>query len=257
ELVGGQVGLATPGIFVMFIVGMMLVVRNARRVPAQGVLLWMMLVPMVVFAMHALGDRVQANWPVIVYPLLAVAAAQVTWAGWKPAVALGGVLCALVFVQAAFEPLPLSAHTDVMLRQVGGWPALAAEVDGRAMPGDFVTACDYGTASELALYLPHRTVAGMEPRWTLFNLPHELHGQGLMLCNPRRVFDRRYFAMVEAVGSLRRHGRIRDAETLDLYRVRMADPVPPDQPPGIAILSRAPMTGPQASLPQDMLQAAP
>ncbi|CUW47320.1 ArnT family glycosyltransferase [Novacetimonas hansenii] len=257
ELVGGQVGLATPGIFVMFIVGMMLVIRNARRVPAQGVLLWMMLVPMVVFAMHALGDRVQANWPVIVYPLLAVAAAQVTWAGWKPAVALGGVLCALVFVQAAFEPLPLSAHTDVMLRQVGGWPALAAEVDGRAMPGDFVTACDYGTASELALYLPHRTVAGMEPRWTLFNLPHELRGQGLMLCNPRRVFDRRYFATVEAVGSLHRHGRIRDAETLDLYRVRMADPVPPDQPPGIAILSRAPMTGPQASPPQDMLQAAP
>ena len=78
-----------------------------------------------------------------------------------------------------------------------------------------------------------------------------------MLCNPRRTFDRRYFATVEAVGSIRRHGRIRDAETLDIYRVRMADPVPPDLRPGIAILSRDLTAETRASLRQDTLQAAP
>ncbi|MBY4639961.1 glycosyltransferase family 39 protein [Gluconacetobacter entanii] len=257
ELVGGQVGLATPGIFVLFLAGVVLVTRNARRVPAQGVLLWMIVVPTAVFVTHALGDRVQANWPVILYPLLAVAAAQLTWKGWKPAVALGGVLCALVFIQAAFEPLSLSAHTDVMLRQVGGWPGLADEVEGRAMPGDFVTACDYGTASELALYLPRRAVVGMEPRWALFNLPHGIRGEGLMLCNPRRTFDRRYFATVEPVGSITRHGRIRDAERLDIYRVRMNDPVPPDLLPDIAILSRDLTAVTQASGPRGRIQAAP
>ncbi|PYD77113.1 4-amino-4-deoxy-L-arabinose transferase [Novacetimonas pomaceti] len=238
ELVGGQAGLATPGIFLFFAGGMAWMLRHARRVPACGLLSWMVLVPTVVFVVHALGDRVQANWPVILYPMLAVAAAQLAWKWWKGAVALGAVLCVLIFVQAAFEPLPLSAHTDVALRQMGGWPQLAAQVDAIAMPDDFVTACDYGTASELALYMPQRTVVGIEPRWALFNLPHAIRGEGIMVCNPRRTFDPRFFAQVSRVGTLRRHGRIRDAEMLDVYRVRMADTLPDDLQSEIAVLSR-------------------
>ena len=87
ELAGGQIGLATPGVFVLFAVGVViaanLTVRS--RDPAWSLLAAMSVPPALVFLQHALGDRVQGNWPAILYPAAAIAAAGLTAPIWRKA----------------------------------------------------------------------------------------------------------------------------------------------------------------------------
>ncbi|MBE7729339.1 4-amino-4-deoxy-L-arabinose transferase, partial [Komagataeibacter sp. FXV3] len=142
----------------------------------------------------------------------------------------GGVMFgALVYMQALLAPLPLSAHTDVALRQMAGWRDLATRIADHAGPGDFIAACDYGTAAELATVMPGRVVVGMEPRWALFNLPHDVAGEGIMVCNPRRDFDRDDFTSVQPVATLTRGRRKRVAERVTLYRVSLRPDLSPAQ----------------------------
>ncbi|AHI25884.1 putative 4-amino-4-deoxy-L-arabinose transferase [Komagataeibacter xylinus E25] len=222
ELAAGQVGLMTPGVAAFFIGGQVVVLRHARREAGCALLSCMTLLPACVFVQHAMGDRVQANWPVVIYPMLAAGTAMMAWRWGRWAVGGGVVVGALVYLQALFAPLPLSAHADVALRQMAGWRGLAAGIEAQARPGDFIAACDYGTAAELAAVMPGRVVVGMEPRWALFNLPHDVAGDdGIMACNPRRDFDRDDFTSVEPVVTLERgrHGRV--AERVTLYRVSL------------------------------------
>ncbi|MBV0887960.1 glycosyltransferase family 39 protein [Komagataeibacter oboediens] len=237
ELVMGQLGLMTPGIAAFFIWGQVVLLRRARRDAGAALLSCMTLLPACVFVQHAIGDRVQANWPVVIYPMLAVGAATVAWRWGRWAAAGGIVIGALVYMQALFGLLPLSAHTDVALRQMAGWRDLAVRVEDHAGQGDFIAACDYGTAAELARVLPGRVVVGMEPRWALFNLPHDVSGAGIVVCNPRRGFDRDVFTSVQPVGTLvrGRHGRV--AERVDLYRVILRADLSPAQRDSIVRLS--------------------
>lgn len=74
ELVGGQIGLATPILFALFVLGTAAAAARWRapswRLPAA-----LVLPGALVFLQHALGDRVQANWAAILYPGAALAAA--------------------------------------------------------------------------------------------------------------------------------------------------------------------------------------
>nr|WP_255673874.1 glycosyltransferase family 39 protein [Komagataeibacter sp. FNDCF1] len=226
ELVGGQLGLMTPGIAIFFAGGLVFALRRARTTPGAALLACMTCVPACVFAQHALGDRVQANWPVVIYPLLAVGTAGLGWR-WGAWAAGGGIVMGgAVYVQALLAPLPLSAHADVALRQMAGWQELATRIGAVARTGDFIAACDYGTAAELATVLPGRTVLGMEPRWALFSLPHGATGEGIMVCNPRRDFARADFASVQPLGMVMRGRRGRAAEPEGLYRVRLRTDLP-------------------------------
>ena len=76
ELVGGQIGLATPLVWALCMAGLAVAVRRAwrSRDPAWSLLAALSLPPVLVFLQHAFGDRVQGNWPAIIYPALAVAA---------------------------------------------------------------------------------------------------------------------------------------------------------------------------------------
>lgn len=223
ELLLGQMGLMTPGIAAFFIWGQVGLVRRARQMPGAALLACMALLPACVFMQHALGDRVQANWPVVIYPVLAVGSAVVAWRWWRWAAGGGLLMGALVYIQALFAPLPLSPHTDVALRQMAGWRELASRIAAQAPAGEFIAACDYGTAAELAAVMPGRIVVGMEPRWTLFNLSHDISGSGVMVCNPRRSFSRDDFIEVEPMTRLARERRGHVAEMVDLYRVRLRD----------------------------------
>ncbi|RFD18445.1 4-amino-4-deoxy-L-arabinose transferase, partial [Komagataeibacter melaceti] len=228
ELLLGQVGLMTPGIAAFFIWGQVCLLRRARQLPGARLLACMSVLPACVFVQHAVGDRVQANWPVVIYPMLAVGAALVVWRWWRWAMGGGLVIGALVYAQALFAPLPLSAHTDVALRQMAGWRSLAGQIATTARPGEFIAACDYGTAAELATVMPPRyPVVGMEARWALFDLPHGVSGDGIMVCNPRRTFSHDAFTSVERIGTLLRGRHGRTAEAVDLYRVHMRDDLSP------------------------------
>ncbi|MGH7121790.1 MAG: glycosyltransferase family 39 protein [Acetobacteraceae bacterium] len=179
ELVGGQIALATPLIFVLAVAGTWQLARDAWRngEPAAQLLSLLTLVPAALFLEHALGDRVQGNWPAVLYPSALLAGAALAGQPWvrlrAPAVVLGLVITGVVYVQATAQPLVLPARHDPALRQLGGWENLAegvAEI-GRENGAAFVAATNYGLAAELALHNPGpQPVVGVGSRWRLFRL---------------------------------------------------------------------------------------
>ncbi len=177
ELLGGQIGLATPLLAVLFAAGFWLVFREARRGAAGPVLLTALLgVPSLVFLEHALGGRVQANWPSVLYPQAAIAAAALggSWRCWRaPAAALGLLLTGAIWVQALWSPLPLPAHLDPALQRLAGWGRLAEGVVRVAGAGRarFVVADNYGLAAEMAWHMaPGVPVLAVGERWRWFAL---------------------------------------------------------------------------------------
>ena len=229
ELAAGQLGLATPLVLALCALGSW---RAARRWPEPGpaLLACLVLLPAAVFMQHALGDRVQANWPAILYPAAALAAAGLAPRGWALASLLGLALTAPVYLQAAAAPFALPRRLDVTLARLGGWGALSRDVAGRVAglgPVAFVAADEYGLAAELAWQaaagpgLP--PVVGVQPRWRLFTLPGAAIGgsTGLLLRSARRSGPPDPAAWSEAV-ALGRLARVRDgvtAEEYTLYRV--------------------------------------
>jgi len=166
ELLGGQIGLATPLIFVLFGVGIWGCLKRNQ------LLAWLALVPAVVFVTHALGDRVQPNWPAVIYPVLALAALEAGWRIRWPVVS-GLVLTFIVCIQAVFSPLHLIPHRDPVLRLTGGWDDFSRQLAlrARAEGATALAAEDYGLAARLAFTQDILPVLGTDPRWHLFRLP--------------------------------------------------------------------------------------
>lgn len=131
--------------------------------------------------------RVQANWPVVLYPALAVAAVLPVWRGSLASSLLGMALVGVIVVQAAFSPVTLSPHFDMTLRQMGGWQEFAQSVAARTPASSVLVADEYGLAAELSFYAPKgRRVMAVEPRWNLFDLPRAACGEGYLICSHRR-----------------------------------------------------------------------
>ncbi len=230
ELVLGQLGLATPVIAVLCGAGIVLAARRWRD-PAWGLLAALTIVPGLVFLQHATGDRVQANWPSILYPAAAIAAAGLG-GRWivlrRPGIALGLALTGLVWVQGMAAPLPLPMRLDPTLLRLGGWDGLAADIDaiGRRENAAFVAADNYGLAATMARLLPaDMPVLGAEARWALFDLPDAkaiIAGRsGLMLRSARREGgpDPADWTEITEVATLERSRGGMTAERFRLYRV--------------------------------------
>jgi 4-amino-4-deoxy-L-arabinose transferase-like glycosyltransferase len=224
ELVLGQIGLATPLLLAVFCVGLWRL-RRAWREPGPVLLLALTLLPALVFVQHAVGDRVQANWPAVIYPGAALAAALAGVAYWRSATALGAAISALLFIQATAAPLALPRNLDFLLIRTAGWDDLARDVAREAalQGAGFVAADDYGLASELALRLPG-PVIGVEPRWALFDLPAApLAGEtGLLVRSTRRtdIPEHGIWPGAVAIGQFARGRGGVTAETYILYRVQ-------------------------------------
>jgi 4-amino-4-deoxy-L-arabinose transferase-like glycosyltransferase len=228
ELLGGQAGLATPVVFVLCAAGAWAALRRWRE-PAWGLLAALIWVPLGVFVEHALGDRVQGNWPAILYPAAAIAAAGLERARrWVwPGVVLGLALTVLVWGQAASGLLPLPARADPTLR-LAGWGGLASDAAAaaRGAGASFVAADNYGVAAELARWLPPDIpVVGVGSRWRFFALPDAwplMAGKpGLLVRSVRRGDDipmDDWVTLAPAGEAVRpRHGVT--AERFGLYRV--------------------------------------
>jgi 4-amino-4-deoxy-L-arabinose transferase-like glycosyltransferase len=203
ELVAGQIGLVTPLIFVFFAGGIVLAARQAWRTrdPVWTLLASLTLPAIVLFTEHALGDRVQGNWPAIIYPAAGIAAAGLTWRRlFAPALALGFGITLMVYAQTSLALLPLPTRLDPIALRLAGWDELAAEVEAvRQREGASFVACDqYGVAAELARSLPAGVaVVGIEPLWARFDLPHaSLVGQRGILVRSGRDGDQPEIAEV-------------------------------------------------------------
>lgn len=225
ELVGGQVALATPPIFLLFAAGLWRIGAGAvRRDPAStllGALAWPGLL---LFLEHALGARVQANWLAIVYPPLAIAAAAVGARWWKAAAGFGLAITAVVYLQAAAAPFALPRRLDPTLIRLAGWDGLAQAADAlrRDQGLAFLAAEDYSLAAPLAWWSPPGTqVVGAEARWRLFRLPRRDGGAGLLLLSDRRREgpDPALWGEAAEIGHLVRSRTGVEAEGFRVYRV--------------------------------------
>ena len=234
ELVAGQIGLATPVVFLFCTAGVWLAIRRTWRGRDLG---WSLpaataIVPALVFLQHALGDRVQANWPAIVYPGAAVAAAGLQGRFWSqlrlPAMATGLALTLAVYLQATAAPLKLPRHYDPTLSRLGGWRGLAERIEAaRVQAGArFVADGSYGEAAELARLLPaDAPVVGIASRWSLFALPDGRatmgDGVGLLLQSARQADppDAAEWDSIAEIETLARERNGVVAESYHLYRV--------------------------------------
>jgi 4-amino-4-deoxy-L-arabinose transferase-like glycosyltransferase len=238
ELVLGQLGLATPVIFVLCVAGVFRVTRLAltRRDQASGLLVALALLPALVFIQHALGDRVQGNWPEIIYPAAVIAAAglPLTMRWLRPALAVGFVMTLVIYAQAVASPIPIGGVSDPTIRVLGGWAGLSKAVQSRATQtgARFVAVDEYGLGSELALRLPASLpLVADDPRWALFKLPHPgialAPGTiGLLVRTTRRHSppDAKAWASMEDIGVLGRGRYGRVGESYRIYLVTVGTP---------------------------------
>ncbi|GAB6854705.1 ArnT family glycosyltransferase [Asaia astilbis] len=164
ELTGGQIGLATPLIFILFGIGLVWCLKRSGTQSVPRLLACLCVVPIAVFVQHAFGGRVQANWPVVLYPAVALAAAA-TGRRIGLACGLGLVLTGLVTLQGIAAPVPLSAHHDVIARQTADWSGLSERLHKELPDGEALVAGDYALASILAYQGPGHRVFSYDKRW--------------------------------------------------------------------------------------------
>jgi 4-amino-4-deoxy-L-arabinose transferase-like glycosyltransferase len=162
-LLGGQLGLVTPILFVVLAVA---VWHGLRRSAPDRVF-----VPSIVaigvfafFVWSALRHSVEPNWPApALLPAIVVWAVRPRLGAWDRAgLALAGVVLALIYAQALVPFLPIRAKADPIARGAG-WDALAREVAAARGPAAWVAANRYQDASELAFHLAdHPTVFSLD-----------------------------------------------------------------------------------------------
>jgi hypothetical protein len=180
-----------------------------------------------VFVEHAFADRVQGNWPAIIYPQAVIAAAGLQAPRWRrlyrPAVLLGLAITLVVYLQATLALLPVPVRLDPSALQLAGWPELATQVEAarRREGASFVATDQYGVGSELAYWLPgDAPVVGIEPRWRMFDLPAAaLDGRvGILVRSARReaLSATGPWVALEQAGSVARQ---RDGQTVERYRL--------------------------------------
>ena len=231
ELVGGQLALATPVIAVLCAAAVLAAIRRGTRErPGWVLLAGLSAIPAAVFTLHALGERVQANWPAIAYPAACIAAAGLAarWRRWiRPGLALGFGMTGAVWLQATLAPLPLPMRLDPTLLRMAGWAALADDIAAIARREGIaiVASTNYGHAALLARLLPPgMQVVGLEGRWSLFRLPDArpvLEGRPLLLLHSARRDERLETDDLAAPRPLATLTRGRDglaAEEFRLYR---------------------------------------
>lgn len=211
-LFGGQFLLLTPVIACLAVRGLWRL--RVEKAPGAALLLWLTLLPAMVFLEHVFTNRVESNWPAILYPSACLAAAAIPSRWLRSALLVGFGLTALVYVQSLTGFLPLPAKRDTTALQMAGWQALAQEA--AATHPAFLTADTYTVASELAFYAPPSVpVLGFSSRWRYFNWKvAPIAGQsGLLLVRQGR------HPCLEPVASLTRRRGNQTVATYQLCRI--------------------------------------
>ena len=175
EMIGGQLGLATPILGVLLFLAIIVTVRNEWRLREYSsatskagirfALGAVAITPFVFFAISAWKRPIEPNWPALAYAasVVLLASSRASWANarwWKAGVAFAAMVI-VAAVGQTWKPLaPVAAKRDPIAR-AHGWAELATAVQ-RARNDSFlsgtskrwVAAERYQDASELAFNLP-------------------------------------------------------------------------------------------------------
>lgn len=174
EMLGGQVGLASPILFVLMAGAVWFALRDGWRMrrdlaptdpmARRFALAVIAVAPLAFFAVSAWRRSVEANWPAMIYPgaIMLLATGEKPWAygrWWRRGQAVAAMLLAIVAWQAATPVLPIPPRKDPIAR-AHGWETLAAAVDDsrqsnflKGTVDQWVAADRYQDASELAFHL--------------------------------------------------------------------------------------------------------
>jgi 4-amino-4-deoxy-L-arabinose transferase-like glycosyltransferase len=177
ELLGGQIGVASPIAFGLVAVAAVDTLRSsAPRDPRTSLLARTVVIVFAFFAVTALRHRVEANWPAPAYvaavPLAAAWAVRVKAERWAwGACALGGAISAalLAHVVRPFASVPPAVDP---LGQIEGWNDLGRRVDALRSSREhtLIAATSYGDAAEIAFTLEgHPTTFSIDPRSTVMH----------------------------------------------------------------------------------------
>jgi 4-amino-4-deoxy-L-arabinose transferase-like glycosyltransferase len=188
ELAGASLGLMSPLIAVLAALGLVKAVRAAATARDQAsALLAAGVLPFLAYLLvHALHDRVQANWMAPLYPALAVCAALALggetaprarpWPGGRLgawAVGVGFAFCALLYWHALRPIVQLPGQRDPV-SQTRGWSAMAAGIERlRVAHGAcWVATSSYATTGQLAWHLEGKApVLQLDERIRYIHLP--------------------------------------------------------------------------------------
>jgi 4-amino-4-deoxy-L-arabinose transferase-like glycosyltransferase len=159
EFLAAQIGLATPLIFVLMVMGLWRSTRRGDDRLVLGVLAW---TGIAYFLQHALHDQIQGNWPCFLFPALAILAADAfrTQGKWRwisfAAAPVAAMLLLLTYNQAAqWRTIPLKK--DPLARILGRDFAPIGDVIGAlsmARVADAILTTDYQTTAWLRFTQP-------------------------------------------------------------------------------------------------------
>jgi len=201
EFIGAQLGLATPFLLVLAVIGAW---AARRRDDARFLLLALIAPALAYFLIHTLHDRVQGNWPAFLYPMLAILAADAFapgpgWRGWcaRLAMPVAAAFLLLAYMQAATGLIPLKA--DPLARLLGVGMRQTAEEAGALMRekgARAILAGDYETTAWLRFYNPALAVVAVrQPNRYLDSASVRLErGPWLYLADKARGVDRNLVA---------------------------------------------------------------
>jgi len=188
ELAGGSVGLMSPVIAILAVLGLARVVRSAPSANDQSsALLAAGMLPFLSYLLlHSVYDRVQANWMAPLYPSFAICAAialggieaprrlgQVVGKLGRWAIAIGFVLSGLLYWHTVQPFVQVPGQRDPT-SQTRGWREFAAEVERlRASTGAcWIATSSYATTGQLAYQLEDKApVAQLTERIRYLHLP--------------------------------------------------------------------------------------
>lgn len=236
--VGGQLGLATPLIFVFVVAAATWVlIEGWRRARSDWFLLGAASLPIIVFfALHALDNVVQAHWPGPAYLAGAIAAGGLPFKStrWRPWIAaapiLGFAMIAVVYLQTATAVLPIPPRIDATKR-LGGWTELAQAVETarHEHPDAFLFVQKHEVAGLLSFNLADHPVVfqmgdGMRPSAYPASAVVALKGRNGIFVADERERDTSYlapyFARLTPIGEVTLHWGDRVA---DHYRLTYAE----------------------------------
>jgi 4-amino-4-deoxy-L-arabinose transferase-like glycosyltransferase len=158
EFLLAQLGLSSPFIAVLGAVGFARIARG----PDNRLVACLLAPAVAYFLIHALHDRVQANWPSFLFPMFAVAAAvtllnaesALLSISRKAAIPVAAGMLALVYAQACFGIIPLGRSDPLSRLLAVGFGDVATKVDAASAnahaQGLLVT--DYESAAWFSFY---------------------------------------------------------------------------------------------------------
>ena len=256
ELLGGQIGLLGPLMVPFIVAGLWLAGRRRPAVAEPGdrnrageagrSLLVLSSVPFALYLLvHALHDRVQANWPAPLYPAFALIAADAAARSGDLHGRFGRVLSALrawvapVGIATGLVAFVLLMHPSGFglagldpARRYRGWDAAAAEIEAKRLEvgAAWIATGAYGPTAMLSWELQGVPVVQLDERLRYAAAPPPsadlLARPGLLVLRERAGETERLtarFRFVEPLGTVTRRA---DNATVARYALfRISDPV--------------------------------